>query len=63
MHTAERLPYWEDEYLQEPMAKSCSSGEAEVGYLLPQLLATPDCPSRSRVFPPVLDWLRRAHRG
>lgn len=61
MPGSERLPYWEED-MQEPMATHCTSGETEVGYLLPQLLATPDCPSRSWVFPALLAWLRRAHR-
>lgn len=56
---AARFPQWEEEQApeSESVALPCITGEAEVGYLLPQLLATPGCPSRSRVLPPLRKWL------
>ena len=57
--TAERFPQWDDEPAQEPLALPCITGEAEVGFLLPQLLATPGCPSRSRLQSAFLEWLGR----
>lgn len=45
---SERFPRWDEEVVESAGPGFCGPNEAEVGFLLPQLLSTPGCPSRSR---------------
>lgn len=45
---SERFPRWDEEFSESTGPDFCGPSEAEVGFLLPQLLSTPGCPSRSR---------------
>ncbi|WP_315810258.1 hypothetical protein [Pseudomonas sp. C9-3] len=43
-----RFPHWDAEFAESAETGFCGPSEAEVGFLLPQLLSSPGCPSRSR---------------
>ncbi|MCP1625311.1 hypothetical protein [Pseudomonas nitroreducens] len=45
---SERFPQWDEAFLEPAEPGFCGPNEAEVGFLLPQLISTPGCPSRSR---------------
>lgn len=58
----ERFPRWNEEFVESAETRFCGPNEAEVGFLLPQLLSTPGCPSRSRTVKfgvALVRWLRR----
>ncbi|QRY77189.1 hypothetical protein JVX91_16385 [Pseudomonas sp. PDNC002] len=60
---SERFPQWDEEFVESSEPGFCGPNEAEVGFLLPQLLSTPGCPSRSRtveVSAALVRWFRRA---
>ncbi|WP_448681619.1 hypothetical protein [Pseudomonas nicosulfuronedens] len=61
---SERFPRWDEEYVEPAAPGFCGPNEAEVGFLLPQLLSTPGCPSRSRTMElgaALLRWFKRAN--
>lgn len=43
-----RFPHRDEEVVESAGPGFCGPNEAEVGFLLPQLLSSPGCPSRSR---------------
>ncbi|MDN6860039.1 hypothetical protein QO207_25910 [Pseudomonas sp. CAN2814] len=60
---SERFPHWSEELLDAPEPGFCGPTETEVGFLLPQLISTPGCPSRSRTLEigtAVTRWLKWA---
>ncbi|MBB4864181.1 hypothetical protein HNP46_003045 [Pseudomonas nitritireducens] len=60
---SERFPHWNEELLDTSEPGFCGPNEMEVGFLLPQLIATPGCPSRSRtveIGTALMRWLKRA---
>ncbi len=60
---SKRFPQWDEEFVESAAPAFCGPNEAEVGFLLPQLLSTPGCPSRSctmEIGAALLRWLRRA---
>ncbi|MFR0693203.1 hypothetical protein ACLUTX_27665 [Enterobacterales bacterium AE_CKDN230030158-1A_HGKHYDSX7] len=59
---SQRFPQWDEEFVESAETRFCGPNEAEVGFLLPQLLSTPGCPSRSRaveIGAALLRWLKR----
>lgn len=59
---SERFPRWDEEFVESTAPGLCGPSEAEVGFLLPQLLSTPGCPSRSRtvkIGTALVRWLKR----
>lgn len=59
---SERFPRWDEEIVESTGPGLCGPSEAEVGFLLPQLLSTPGCPSRSRtveIGAVLVRWLKR----
>jgi hypothetical protein len=60
---SERFPRWDDEFVESTEPDLCGPNEAEVGFLLPQLMSTPGCPSRSRTMElgaALMRWFKRA---
>lgn len=58
----ERFPRWDEEFVESAETRICGPNEAEVGFLLPQLISTPGCPSRSRaveIGAALVRWFRR----
>jgi len=59
-----RFPRWDEELVESVEPGFCGPNEAEVGFLLPQLMSTPGCPSRSRTVEfsvALLRWFRRTN--
>lgn len=59
---SERFPRWDEEVVEAAAPSLCGPNEAEVGFLLPQLISTPGCPSRSRtveIGAALVRWFRR----
>jgi len=60
---SERFPRWDEAFVESAEPGFCGPNEAEVGFLLPQLISTPGCPSRSRTVElgaALARWLKRA---
>ncbi|WP_430317604.1 hypothetical protein [Pseudomonas nitroreducens] len=60
---SQRFPRWDEEFVEAPAPVLCGPNEAEVGFLLPQLISTPGCPSRSRtveIGAALVRWFKRA---
>jgi hypothetical protein len=60
---SERFPRWNEEFVESAGPGLCGPNEAEVGFLLPQLLSTQGCPSRSRAVElgaALMRWFKRA---
>ncbi|WP_440466368.1 hypothetical protein ACKI1H_22390 [Pseudomonas sp. YH-1] len=58
----QRFSRWDEEFVESTATVFCGPNEAEVGFLLPQLLSTPGCPSRSRtveIGTALVRWLKR----
>lgn len=63
---SERFPRWDEEVVESAAPGFCGPNEAEVGFLLPQLLSTPGCPSRSRTMEigaALLRWFKNARQS
>jgi hypothetical protein len=59
---SERFPRWDEAFVEPAETGFCGPNEAEVGFLLPQLISTPGCPSRSRTVElgaALIRWLKR----
>ncbi|MCP1648079.1 MULTISPECIES: hypothetical protein [Pseudomonas aeruginosa group] len=57
-----RFPRWHEEFAESAETGFCGPSEAEVGFLLPQLISTPGCPSRSRAVEfgaALVRWIKR----
>ncbi|MDF3865335.1 hypothetical protein P3W53_12720 [Pseudomonas denitrificans (nom. rej.)] len=55
------FPRWDEEVVESAAPGLCGPNEAEVGFLLPQLISTPGCPSRSRALElgtALIRWLK-----